>query len=178
MFENKYLYSSPEIAGLLFIGGQWRKFSIFSDPVAFSYNMVVSSLLCIGLSTGQLKMIQKQFLWLVAAICLFSMLYSGTRGAYVLLPAAMIMFSILKFNKKVFTLSIAFALILAFIVFMPTSNQTINRFQSAFRPSEDASFNVRKLNQKRIQPFILSIQWVEVWAQQVLGEEGLPQILF
>jgi hypothetical protein len=155
-FENKYLYSDPEIAGLLFIGGQWRKFSIFSDPVSFSYNMVISCLLCIGLATGPLKISQKRILWIIASICLFSMLYSGTRGAYVLIPAAMIVFAILKFNKKVILVSSVFAFLLAIIVFIPTSNSTIYRFQSAFKPTEDASFNVRKQNQKRIQPFILS----------------------
>ena len=40
------------------------------------------------------------------------------------------------------------------LIFMPSHNQTITRFQSAFRPSDDASFNLRKINQKRIQPFI------------------------
>ena len=52
VFEEAYLYSEPEIAGLLFIGGQWRKFSIFTNPVDFSYHMVASALLCIGLLTG------------------------------------------------------------------------------------------------------------------------------
>ncbi len=155
-FENRYLLSDPEIAGLLFIGGQWRKFSIFSDPGAFSYNMVISSLLCIGLATGPLKVYQKRILWLIAFICLFSMLYSGTRGAYVLLPTGIVIFAVLKFSKQVVFLSVLAAILLAIVVFMPTSNRTIYRFQSAFRPSEDASFNVRKNNQKRIQPYILS----------------------
>ena len=45
---------------------------------------------------------------------------------------------------------------IAIVIFIPTSNPTLYRFQSAFRPSEDASFNVRTINQKRIQPYILS----------------------
>ena len=78
-FEQAYLDSDPEVAELLFIGGVWRKFSIFSDPVVFAYTMVVSSLLCVGILTGPI---------------------------------------------------------------------------SAFKPSDDASFNLRKRNQKRIQPYI------------------------
>lgn len=155
-FEEAYLNSDPNIKQLLFIGGQWRKFSIFSDPVAFSYNMVVSSLLCIGLMTGPLKTYKKILLGICAATCLFSMLYSGTRGAFVLPPVAMAMFAILRFNKKVVFMSIIGALILAILIFMPTSNPSVYRFQSAFKPTEDASFNVRKANQKRIQPYILS----------------------
>ncbi len=155
-FEERYLNSDPNIKQLLFIGGQWRKFSIFTDPVAFSYNMVVSSLLCFGLMTGPLKMYKKFLLGICAATCLFSMLYSGTRGAYVLPPAAMMMFAILRFNKKVFFMSIIGGCLMAILIYMPTSNQALKRFQSAFNPSEDASFNVRKINQKRIQPYILS----------------------
>ena len=52
-------------------------------------------------------------------------------------------------------LAIMFVLF-ALAIFMPTSSPTLYRFQTAFRPSEDASFNVRKINQKRIQPFIQS----------------------
>jgi len=49
--EDAWLNSDPNIRQLLFIAGHWRKFSIFSDPVAFSYNMVVSSILCIAMLT-------------------------------------------------------------------------------------------------------------------------------
>lgn len=42
------------------------------------------------------------------------------------------------------------------MIYIPTSNPALVRFQSAFRPSEDASYNVRKLNQQRIQPYIQS----------------------
>ncbi|MFS4895242.1 hypothetical protein SOO45_14380, partial [Staphylococcus aureus] len=85
------------IANLLFIGGQWRKFSIFSDPVAFSYNMVVSSMLCIGMITGPLANWKKIVLGALAGLYLFAMLHSGTRGAFVLPPVALILLSILKF---------------------------------------------------------------------------------
>ena len=84
------------------------------------------------------------------------MLFSGTRGAYVLPPAAMALYAILKFNRKVMLGAIVGALGFLTLIFIPTSNPTIYRFQTAFKPSEDASFNVRKFNQKRIQPFIQS----------------------
>lgn len=154
--EEAYLHSDPNIEQLLFIGGTWRKFSIFTDPVSFSYNMVISALLCIGLITGPFKTWKKIVLGIIAAICLYSMLYSGTRGAFVLPPFALAVMAILRFNKRVFLVGAIAAVILAILVFMPTSSQSVQRFQSAFRPSEDASFNVRKYNQKRIQPYILS----------------------
>lgn len=155
-FEEAYLHSDPNIELLLFIGGVWRKFSIFSDPVVFSYTMVVSSMLCVGLLTGPLPVWKKVVLYFLIVFYLLNMLYSGTRGADVLPPVSLLLMAILKFNKKVMVLLIAGAVMMGTLIFMPTSNQTIARFQSAFKPSDDASFNVRKINQKRIQPYILT----------------------
>lgn len=154
--EEAYLYSDPNISTLLFIAGHWRKFSIFSDPVAFSYNMAVSSILCICLITGKLKLWKKAILAICTALFLVSMLFSGTRSAYVLVPAALMLFAILNFSKKVLLLSVIAALFIGFLIAVPTSNQNIVRFQTAFKPADDASYTVRKINQKRIQPFILS----------------------
>ncbi|MDQ2862058.1 MAG: O-antigen ligase family protein [Bacteroidota bacterium] len=155
-FEQGWLDANPSARSLYFIGGVWRKFSIFSDPVTFSYNMVIAAILCICLMTGPLKKWKKLALFLIAFICIFSMLYSGTRGAYVLVPVALGMFLILKFSKKILLFGIIAAGLMAALVFMPTSNESIRRFQSAFSPQYDASFNVRTTNQKMIQPYILA----------------------
>ncbi len=155
-FEMRWISSDPRITDLYFIDGHWRKFAIFSDPVAFAYNMVVSSILCVCLSTGTKVVWKKIVLNALAVFYILVMLSSGTRGAYVLLPAALFLYSILKFNKKVIVLAAVGAMFLGVLIMMPTSSPTIVRFQSAFKPSDDASFNVRKMNQKKIQPFILS----------------------
>ncbi|TAF56944.1 MAG: O-antigen ligase domain-containing protein [Sphingobacteriia bacterium] len=155
-FEEKYIHADPNLEMLLFQAGQWRKFSIFSDPVSFSYNMVITSLLCLGLLTGPLPAKKKIWLALVGLICLWAMLYSGTRSAFALVPAGGLMMLLLKLNRQMILLGIVGALLFIGLVFAPTSNPIINRFQSAFRPSEDASFNLRKMNQKKIQPYIQS----------------------
>ncbi len=153
-FENAYLNSDPFIPSLLLIDGHWRKFSIYSDPVTFSYFMSVSAILCICLITGTKKMSGKIIYGFIAVFCLNCMLYSGTRGANVLLPIAMAMLCILKFNRYVLMGALAGAIGLAFLIMVPTSNPTLYRFQTAFRPSQDASYLVRKQNQKLIQPYI------------------------
>jgi putative inorganic carbon (hco3(-)) transporter len=153
-FEQAYLDSDPEVAELLFIGGVWRKFSIFSDPVVFAYTMVVSSLLCVGILTGPISTRKKWILRGLICIYLDAMLFSGTRGAYVLVPVGMVMYAILKFNRRILTATIIGAVVFVALIFIPTSNNTLYRFQSAFKPSDDASFNLRKKNQKRIQPYI------------------------
>lgn len=148
--------SDPLTTLLYFIDGRWRKFSIFSDPVAFAYNMVVSALLCFALAWGVKSIKKKIVLGVLACLFIYSMLFSGTRGAYVLVPAALLLFCILTFSKKILLFATIAAVFIGLVIVMPTSNPTIMRFQSAFKPSEDASFNVRKANQKRIQPYILS----------------------
>jgi len=154
-FEEAGL-NDPHTRRLLFIGGQWRKWSIFTDPVTFSYNMALASILCITLIFSSISKSKKVILGVLTIIFMTSMLFSGTRGANVLVPAALVLFLILKFNKKIFLFSLGAALFLAFLVLVPTGNPTLRRFQSTFKPSEDASFNVRAGNQKRIQPFIQS----------------------
>jgi putative inorganic carbon (HCO3(-)) transporter len=154
--EEAWLYSDPLIADLLFIAGRWRKFSIFSDPVSFSYNMVVSAVLCIGLVTYVKGFARKIGLTLLIALFLTAMLFSGTRGAYVLPPAAMALFLVLKFSRSVLIGTAIAGLFFLFLVFVPTTNPNIVRFQTAFKPSEDDSFKVRSTNQKKIQPYIWS----------------------
>ena len=64
---------------------------------------------------------------------------------------------------------------------MPTENKLIKRFQTAFAPAEDASFNVRAANQKKIQPFILShpmgggLGATGVWGQRFAPESMLAK---
>lgn len=152
-YEERIL-SDPRVHALYFINGHWRKTSIFSDPVAFAYNMVMPCIFCITMLLGPLQKWKKIVLGGLALFFFQAMLFSGTRGAYVLVPVALVLLSILMFNRRVLLFGIMGALFFAFLVYVPTSNPNIRRFQTAFRPSDDASFNVRKENQKRIQPFI------------------------
>jgi O-antigen ligase len=150
------LWSDPMQVSLLYINGAWRKYSIFSDPVSFSYTMVGASLICVALLSGRKSWPKRIVLVLMIFAFLLAMLYSGTRGAYVLVPASLIPFALLNFSKKIMFASCVAAVFIIILIIIPTSNPTIARFQTAFRPSDDASFNVRKANQKRIQPYILS----------------------
>lgn len=154
--EEEYLHSDPEIAGLLFIAGHWRKFSIFSDPVSFAYNITMASIFCIALISGKQPLIRKLILTGLAMLFFISSLYSGTRGANVLIPVALILFAILNYNKKVLIFSCIAAVFMAFLINVPTGDPNLLRFQTAFAPNDDPSYKLRKFNQKRIQPYILS----------------------
>jgi len=171
-FERDWLFRYPERFKLLFIGGHLRKWGIFSDPVVFAYNMVAAALLCLALMFGPVKTSKKIILAFMAALFVLVMLYTGTRASYVIIPAGLSMLFILKFNKQILVLGIIGALIFGVLIKMPTSNPTLARFQSAFSPSKDASFEVRARNQERIKPYILShpigggLGAVGVWGQR------------
>jgi putative inorganic carbon (HCO3(-)) transporter len=154
--EQAYLDSDPAIAGLLFIAGHWRKFSIFSDPVSFAYNMSMAAIFCIALIAGKIQAWKKIILSVLTIIFLVAMLYSGTRGANVLVPAALILFAILNYNRKVLIFTGIAAVLLVVLINVPTGDPNLKRFQTAFSPNNDDSYNLRKFNQKRIQPYILS----------------------
>lgn len=153
--EQAYL-NTPGIADLLFIKGHWRKFSFFSDPVAFAYNMVMPSIFCICMFTLEMKLWKKIALGCLIGFFFDAMLFSGTRGANVLIPAALLLFAVLKYNQKVMIFTAAAAVFLIVLINVPTSNLNIQRFQSAFQPNNDDSYNLRKRNQKAIQPYIVS----------------------
>jgi O-antigen ligase len=154
--EEEYLHSDPGAIDLLFIDGHWRKFSFLSDPVAFSYNMVISSILAVCMMGATKKIGRKLVLLLLAVLFLYAMSFSGTRGAYVLIPVALLFYTILNFNKWVFAGSIVVGMALAVLIFIPTSNPSLYRFQSAFKPSQDASYILRQLNQEKIKPYIMT----------------------
>ena len=155
-FENEWLHRFPERFKLLFIGGHLRKWGPFSDPVVFAYNMVAAALICIALMLSNIKTSKKIILFLLASFFFTVMLYSGTRASYVIIPSAMVMLTILNFNKRIFAFVCVCGMVLGFLVVVPTSNPTLARFQSAFRPSKDASFEQRAKNQEMIKPYILS----------------------
>lgn len=152
-FEESYL-SDPLIRNLLFIDGHWRVFSIFAEPVSFSLFMVVSSLLCICLIFGPVSNPKKIILAALVWFFLQTMLYSGTRSAYPLIPAGMMLFAILTYNKKLIYFYVGCVVFFVFTVIVPTNSQSIIRYQSAFKPSNDASFIVRKVNQDRMTSYI------------------------
>jgi hypothetical protein len=153
-FEQEWLDADPLQISLFFIGNHWRKFSIFSDPVNFAYNMVIASLLCFSLMTGPLIRWKKVVLGLLACLFFYAMLYSGTRGAYVLYPIAFGFYGILKYNRKLLIAGVMVGMVAGFLILMPTSNYTLYRFQTAFKPDKDPSYILRKNNQHKIQPFI------------------------
>ena len=84
------------------------------------------------------------------------MAYTGTRTAYVLVPAGGVFYAGLILNRNVFIVAGILAVLGTGFILKSSSSGVVYRIQSAFKPSDDDSMNLRLENQKKIQPFIQS----------------------
>lgn len=155
-FELNWIMESPQRFALLFQAGTFRKFSFFSDPLVYGILLAITATLCFVLATGPFSRAKKIFLILSGLFMMNGMLFSGTRAAFILPVVGLVFYGILTFKKQVLLSLIAAGFFLALIINLPTSNPNMVRLQTAFKPTEDASYQVRMKNQAFIRPFILS----------------------
>ena len=153
-FELAWATNPPERYALLWQAGKFRKFSFFSDPLVYGFLLSFTGLLCFVLMGGPFSKKTKWILGLMGAFMLNGMLFSGTRAAFILPPAGLIFYSLITFKKKVLIGTGVFLFFGVVIINIPTSNANIVRLQSAFNPTNDASYQVRVKNQLFIKPFI------------------------
>lgn len=179
--EYHWIISDPRRYGLLYIMGRFRKFSFFSDPMVFGFVMAYTSMLCFILATGRIALWKRIFLVVCGACMIVAMLYSGTRAAYVLLPVGLFFYALLTFRKQVLMVSGLVFMLGVVVILVPSGNVHIVRLQSAFKPAEDASYNVRKKNQAFIQPYIQThpmgggLGSVGVWGEKFSPESPLSK---
>ena len=156
--ELDWVHSDPIRFGLIYVFGDYRKFSILLGPTDFGVMMSACSVffIVIGLNT---KHIAFKIVYFTGAIfMLLGMSYSGTRTANAMAIGGIGFFVLLSINKlssKVFALVAVFLFL--FFMYVPIySNIALIRFRSTFSAQQDASFNVREMNRKSVQPFIWS----------------------
>lgn len=120
----------------------------------------------------------------IAAMGIIGMLFSGTRGALVVPFAGLALYCLICKSIRTFAITIITGLcIFAFLAFtdIGNGNSFIRRARTAFRPTADASFNVRIQNRKEMAlylkdyPFGIGIanSIPKLWLKQDLTyEEG------
>lgn len=138
---------------------QWNMMRIPSfcyDPTTFGILMACFSIFCLTLIIGGTTRNQKLLLVLMLICSLWVMAYTGTRTAFALVPIGAIFYAGLILNRRVFAIGAVLAVLAAGFVLKSTSSGVIYRIQSAFKPAQDDSMNLRLENQKKIQPFIQS----------------------
>ncbi|MEZ4966346.1 MAG: O-antigen ligase family protein [Saprospiraceae bacterium] len=138
---------------------QWNMMRIPSfcyDPTTFGILMACFSIFCLTLIVGGTPRKYKWWLALMMGCALWAMAFTGTRTAFALVPIGAIFYAGLILNRKVLLIGAALAVLGTGFVMKSTSSGVIFRIQSAFKPAQDDSMNLRLENQKKIQPYIQS----------------------
>ncbi|MDD2425874.1 MAG: O-antigen ligase family protein, partial [Bacteroidales bacterium] len=133
-----------------------RYFSFFTDAANFgsgiAFSGVVFAITAIFAKSIKLKL----FYFLAFAACMYGMVISGTRGAVAVPFVGFALLGILSKDWRIISLT-AISVILAFVFLKYTSygnaNSYIRRMRSVFS-TEDASFQVRIQNQRRLRDFM------------------------
>jgi len=118
--------------------------------------MACFAIFCMALMVGPVGNLKRVLLAVMLGCALWAMAYSGTRTAFALVPIGALFYAGLTFNRRVLIVAGFLAVGGGVMVLKSTSIGVIYRIQSAFRPAQDASMNLRLENQKKIQPFIQS----------------------
>ena len=156
-FEDAWVMASSNRQNLYYLmDGFKRKYSLYTDPAAFGMDMAVSTLILgILLFTTDSKKNKITYL-LLALICMFGAIFSGTRTAYLMIISGIFLFLLIRgINRNTFLIGIGFVAIFIAIMIAPVYNNLfINRIRSAFYFKQDASLQVRNINREKIQPYI------------------------
>lgn len=173
---------------LIFNWGRYRIFSFFTDPTIFGILMAYTGLFCIALLPGPFTLGYKIFLGISAGILMLAMVYAGTRTAYAMVPAGLLFYALLTLQRRTLVIcgvigalgaGIIFSDIRSIGPFLTTNN--LERIRSAFKPSEDASFQVRERSQAFIKPFIQSHPFgaglgsIGIWAKRFTPDSPLAK---
>jgi hypothetical protein len=157
-YERAWVMADEVRFGLIFINGEFRKFSMFNDPTAFGGMMAACSVFFTIIALSEPDKRKKRKLLAGVVLMLLAMAYSGTRTANVMLLAGFGMFVLLTINRRA-TRIFAFvgALVFVAVLYVPIYNNTsINRFRSSFAGAQDESYKVRELSRSFIRPYMQS----------------------
>lgn len=155
-FEYRWLATTPKAMGLIFIDGKFRVFSSLSDPAAFGILMAMAAVFSAGMLLAPFRLCTKLVWAVLTVLFVLGASYSGTRTAYAMFFAGLLMLFLLNLHRRAALLLMLWGAVLLLLVwFLPVhDNPTLNRIRSVFHPSKDASMNVREFNRRRVQPYM------------------------
>ncbi len=139
------------------INGKLRIFSFFSDAGQFGAAQGAAGTVFLGIAPVIQGRFNKLFFYFVGLMSLWGMMISGTRGAMIVPMLGGITFLILSKRFKVIMWG-ALLLAIVYVFFAHTyigeSNYTIARMRTAFRPENDASYQVRLKNRAILKEYL------------------------
>ena len=134
-----------------------RYFSIFTDAGNYGSNMGFTCALFGIAGLFSKKSSLKVYYFSISALSLYSMFITGTRGAIVVPLGSLLLFALISKNIKLMSAAavggICIYVFFAF-TYVGESNYMIRRMRTAFRPNKDASYLVRKQNQKKLAEYL------------------------
>lgn len=137
--------------------GTVRYFSFFNDAGNFGATMGVLFTVFSIAGIALRRFWSRWFCLGCAFLAGVGLVMSGTRGAIVIPFAGLFLYILLNKNwKMVFSATLIFTLSFGFFYAtdIGDGNRFIRRVRTAFRPTEDASYNVRVGNQKRFAHYL------------------------
>ncbi|HCU46398.1 MAG TPA: O-antigen ligase domain-containing protein [Sphingobacterium sp.] len=154
-FEYVWLYAYGAHTHVIYSG--IRYFSFFTDAANFGCHMGLGIVVFTILSFYEKRINRRIFYIAVALIAFYGLMISGTRAA-IAVPFIGFAFFILLVKEWKWIMLGVFFLAIAFSFFNLTtignSNGDIRRMRTAFSFTQDASFNVRLENQKKMRSFM------------------------
>lgn len=134
-----------------------RYFSFFTDAANFGAGMGYSMVFFILIAFAQKSRSFKIYYLIVGLLACYGMMISGTRTAIIVPFLGFGLYAVLIRNYKVVAI-LSTALLFLFIFFKFTmilnGNPTIRRMRSAFNPSQDASYQLRLMNQQKMKTYM------------------------
>lgn len=154
--ETNWLYNN---GGALthIIGSGTRYFSFFTDAGNFGSNMGFAGIFFAITAFHIKNKLAKVYYGMVSLAGIYAMFLSGTRGAIVVPLAGIALYTVISKNiKACITGGLILISIYVFFAFtyIGQNNTTIRRMRTAFQPTKDASFIVRRENQKRLAAYL------------------------
>ena len=159
--ESSWLFGRGRETHVLQGGTLIRYFSVYSDSANLGVGIASTAVAFIVFGiTSKIKKLRIYFL-IVGFACAWAMFPSGTRTSIACLMAG---FMAYIFLSKSFKIAIPFTLIFGILIFflaftnIGQGNQQIRRMRSAF-DKNDASANVRELNQEAMKKYLAEAPW-------------------
>ncbi|PKP30813.1 MAG: O-antigen ligase domain-containing protein [Bacteroidetes bacterium HGW-Bacteroidetes-16] len=137
--------------------GRLRIFSFFSDAGQFGAAQGAAGVVGILIATTMKGRFNKIFFFLMGFMGLWGMMISGTRGAMIVPMIGGITYLVLSKNVRVLLIG-GFVMSVMYVFFAMTyigeSNYQIARMRTAFRPTDDASYQVRLQNRAILKTYL------------------------
>ena len=191
-WQKRRGFDDTEMEWLL--GGAWhthilkagiRYFSFYTDAGNYGSSMGMFTVTFGIIGIIARKKMARYFCLGIAILAWIGMMMSGTRGAMAVPFGGIALYCLISKSVKMMVTSLLLGIFtFSFFYFTDIGNDNvfIRRMRTAFRPTEDASFNVRVENQKRFayyladKPFGVGVggKIVDVKGLMELDEDFIP----